>query len=213
MQGPCCLRSLCPRAAGPGGAAVTMLVLPADLPGFQQPASGVHFLGPDWALAEDCPCLLSRAPGAPDSTPPPLSPSTTHPPARRQVPSSVLCVCLPAPTGMSAPLWTLLPSTRQCPGGESSWCVHTEAVMAQRVVELRGRPAGQSRAPGPPSFLIRRSSPQSSSLPGVVCFTQGPPAEQGTLGEPHPSTLSLPTRKSRFLSQLSPGMVGVALGV
>nr|CAI9690275.1 unnamed protein product [Rangifer tarandus platyrhynchus] len=53
-------------------------------------------------------------------------------------------------------------------GGESSQCVHTEAVTAQRVAELRGRQSGLSRAPGSPSFLIRRSSRQSSPLPGVT---------------------------------------------
>ena len=61
------------------------------------------------------------------------------------------------------------------------------------VAELQGQQAGLSRVPGPLFSPDRQSSWGSSPLPGVVGFTQGPPAEQGTLGEPHPS---LPTMKS-----------------
>lgn len=185
MQGPCCLRSLCPRTAGPGGASVTTLVLPADLPGFQQPASGVRFLGPDWALAEDRPCLLSRAPGAPDSEPPPLTPSAAHPPARRQVPSAVLCVCLPAPTGMSlmdtSPVHPPAPRWREQPvrphggsdgpeggraAGPPGWAV--QGAWVPLIPDPAEQPAvfstpwGGGLYPGPPSRAgdVRRTPPK-----------------------------------------------------
>ena len=158
---------------------VTMLELPADLPGFQQPASRVRFLGPDWVLAKDRPCLLFWAPGAPDSAPPPLTPSAAHPPARRQAPSAVLFVCLPAPIGMSAPLWTLFPSTCQCPGRESSRCVHTEAVTAQRVVELRGLPGWAFQGAWVPLIPDSAEQPAVFSTPWGGGLYPGPPSRAG----------------------------------
>lgn len=80
--------------------------------------------------------------------------------------------------------------------------------MAQMVAELRGQQAGLSRVPGAPG-PDRQSSRGSSPLPGVVGFSQGPPAEQGMLGESHPK----PAHQEVSLRQPFPGIVGVALGV
>ncbi|CAI9152623.1 unnamed protein product [Rangifer tarandus platyrhynchus] len=99
------------------------------------------------------------------------------------------------------------------PGGESSQCVHTEAVTAQRVAELRGRQAGPSRAPGSPSFLIRRSSRQSSPLPGVGAPRTSPTRPRVEWTSPDPDTAGIgPRGSSTLFSQLWPVRQSVAPG-